>query len=117
MSDQTPEPIPGQLSLVDAATERDIALERVDRAADPAWKDAAYDAVVETARTLPEFISDDVWVIGGLPSTREDRALGPVFQRIARDRVAVKTDRVRPSVRSHLSGKPVWRSLIFGTSR
>lgn len=28
----------------------------------------------------------------------------------------VKTDRVRPSVRSHGSGKPVYRSLIFAGS-
>ena len=97
-----------------AAAERDVALKRVDEAADPDWKETAYAAVVRTARALPEFISDDVWEVGGLTSTREDRALGPVFLRIARERVAVKTDRVRPSVRSHLSGKPIWRSLIYG---
>lgn len=53
-----------------------------------------------------------MWTVGGLTGTREDRALGPVFQRAARKGWIVKTDRVRPSVRSHLSGKPVWRSLL-----
>ncbi len=103
-----------QIPLFDAAKEaRAEALKRVDEAAEPEWKDMAYEAVVKTALRLPNFISDDVWETGGLDSTREDRALGPVFLRAARDRVCVKTDRVRPSVRSHLSGKPVWRSLIF----
>lgn len=103
-----------QGTLFDAAkTGRAEGLERVDRAADPDWKDVAYDAVVRTAEQLPEFISDDVWTVGGLESTREDRALGPVFLRASRNGIARKTDRVRPSVRSHLSGKPVWRSLIY----
>lgn len=101
------------LDIQVARVERDKALARVSLAADPEWADRAYQAVVATARALPEFISDDVWKVGGLESTREDRALGPVFRRIASDGVAVKTDRVRPSVRSHLSGKPIWRSRIY----
>lgn len=121
-----PDPVdPNPISLFDvpasvkttgtkrAQVERDNALGQVDRAADPEWRDDAYDAVVRTARALPEFISDDVWTTGGLTSTKEDRALGPVMVRIARDGIAEKTDRVRPSVRSHLSGKPVWRSLVY----
>ncbi len=106
-----------QLSLDElleaARAERDQALRQVDDAADPDWKDVAYAALERTARLLPEFISDDVWATGGLTSTREDRALGPVFRRAARDGLCVKTDRTRPSVRSHLTGKPVWRSLIY----
>lgn len=104
----------GQIDIFEAAAaERDNAIEQVDGNAEAEWKDIAYEAVVRTARALPEFISDDVWEVGELESTREDRALGPVLRRAARDAVAVKTDRVRPSVRSHLSGKPVWRSLIY----
>lgn len=103
------------LTLFDSAKiGRETGLERVDRAAEPDWKDLAYEAVEATARRLPEFISDDVWEYGGLESTREDRALGPVFLRAARAGLIVKTDRVRPSVRSHLSGKPVWRSTVYG---
>lgn len=103
-----------QLTLEDAELARDESLRQIDRAADPSWKDEAYEALRATARNLPEFISDDVWVIGGLSSTREDRALGPVFRRAVREGLIVKTDRVRPSARSHASGKPVWRSLIYG---
>lgn len=101
------------LTLFDAAQlGREQGLQRVEQAAEPEWKDVAFEAVRTTAQRLPEFISDDVWEIGGLESTREDRALGPVFLRASRAGICVKTDRVRPSVRSHLSGKPVWRSLI-----
>lgn len=103
-----------QGSLFDVAEAgREIGIKRVDQAADPEWKDIAYDAVVLTASRMQEFISDDVWTVGGLESTREDRALGPVFLRAARNGICRKTDRVKPSVRSHLSGKPIWRSLIF----
>jgi hypothetical protein len=103
-----------QLSLFAAAKAgRADGLERVATNADPEWSEEAYVALVRTAERLSEFISDDVWRIGELASTREDRALGPVFLRAARNRVAVKTNKVRPSVRSHLSGKPVWRSLIY----
>jgi hypothetical protein len=102
-----------EIDLTAAARDaRDEALQRVSQAADPEWKDLAYDAVIRTARLLQEFISDDVWETGGLDSTREDRALGPVFLRASRDGICRKTDRVRPSIRSHLSGKPVWQSLI-----
>jgi hypothetical protein len=103
-----------QQTLFDQAQgARDEALRRVDEHADPEWKDVAYDAVVLTARNFREFISDDVWKVSDLPSTREDRALGPVFLKASRAGLIAKTDRVRPSVRSHLSGKPVWRSLIY----
>ena len=103
-----------QLDLfTQAKAARDVALKRVSQAADPAWSERAYDAIVETARRLPEFISDDVWAVTDLESTHEDRALGPIFRRAARAGVCVKSDRVRPSVRSHLSGKPIWRSRIY----
>lgn len=93
-----------------------LALLRVERHADPAWLEAAYQALLRCARARESFISDDVWSFG-LEATREDRALGAVFMRAKRAGVIVKTDRVRPSVRSHLSGKPVWHSLIYGRAK
>ena len=105
-----------QLTLADALRDRDLALERVEDAADPDWRGSALAALERTARALPEFISDDVWS-NGLPSTREDRALGPVFLAAARAGWIEKTDRVRPSRRSHGSGKPIWRSLIIENER
>lgn len=101
------------MDLTDAFAARDRALRKVDEHADEAWKQQALEAVRRTAKQLPDFISDRVWDVGGLESTREDRALGPVFLRAARLGWIEKTDRVRPSVRSHGSGKTVWRSRLF----
>jgi hypothetical protein len=99
-----------------AETSRDDALVQVEENAEPDWSEQAYLALRKTAERKAEFISDDVWAMG-LDSTREDRALGPVFRRASREGWIEKTDRVRPSVRSHLSGKPVWRSRIYGGGR
>ena len=96
-----------------AAVARDQALRQVEEHADVGWLDLAYEAVVNTAHEYPEFISDDVWASTSLEPPRELRALGPVFRRAVRDGIIVKTDRMRPSVRSHLSGKPIWRSLVY----
>lgn len=98
---------------VTATLQRDQAIDQVDENADETWKLAALEAVKRTCLQLPEFISDDIWDTGELKSTREDRALGPVLLEARRRGWARKTDRVRPSVRSHLSGKPIWQSLIF----
>lgn len=104
----------GQLNMFTAAAAaRDEALFNVENAAESDWIELAYQALLLTARTLRWFICDDVWDIGGLPPTRENRALGAVFKRAKRDGVIVMTGDSRPSVRSHLTGKPVWLSLIY----
>ncbi len=95
-----------------AGMDRDIALERVETAASEAWKAEALEAVYAVCCARHTFISDDVWEIGELPSTREDRALGPIMLRAARLGWCRKTTEVRPSVRSHLAGKPIWESLL-----
>lgn len=105
-----------QMTFEQALTGRNIALERVDAAADSDWREMALEAVRQTCNELDEFISDDIWTISGLEAPEESRALGPVMLRAARLGWCAKTDRVRPSVRSHLSGKPVWRSRLRGES-
>jgi len=101
------------MNLNDALAARDRALRQVDENADEAWKLDALAAVRKTCEQLPDFISDDIWTTGGLDSTREDRALGAVIRKAAKLGWCVKTDRVRPSIRSHLSGKSVWKSNLF----
>jgi len=102
-----------QLALKLAGQARDVALDRVEQASEPDWEGKAFVAVRKTAEAFREFISDDVWSHTGLEKPREGRALGPVFLHAVRAGWIRKTDRVRPSVRSHLSGKPVWESLIY----
>ena len=85
---------------------------RVDRHADREWKDRALDTVREVCVELEYFHCDRVWD-AGLDSTKNDKALGPIMMKARRLGWCEKTDRVRPSIRSHLSGKPVWKSLIW----
>ena len=102
-----------QLSIDDALAARDVQLARVDQHADPDWKTRALDAVHTVCVLRAEWHSDDIWALTGLDLPREARALGPVVLRAIRLGYCEKTDRVRPSVRSHGSGKPVYRSLIY----
>jgi hypothetical protein len=102
-----------RLPLTTAEEDTARALAQVEENADVQWLDVALEAVRQTCLRRGYFICDDVWEIGELPSTREDRALGPVMKRAANNKWCVKTDRMRKSIRSHLSGKPVWRSMLF----
>jgi hypothetical protein len=102
-------------TLPEAHADAAIAIERVEQAADSDWLEAAYAAVELTCRRLPEFISDQIWSTAGLQEPREARALGPVLMKARRAGLCVRTSLQRPSIRSHGSGKPVWRSLIYGS--
>lgn len=99
--------------LLEAVAETREAIESVEENADRLWLDLALAAVKRVCLALPDFISDDIWGIGGLTSTREDRALGPVLMKAKKHGWCVKTDRGRPSRRSHMALKPVWRSLLW----
>lgn len=90
---------------------RDAALRQVDENASVEWKDEAWKFLVNYAASHAEIFVDDLWE-AGLPHTREDRALGPLFLRGARERLMEKTGTYRASVRSNMTEKPVWRSLI-----
>lgn len=94
------------------AQQLDLALSTVEENTDANWRDEALGAVRLVCLSRQTFICDDVWKVG-LQSTRNDKALGPVIMAAKRAGWCRKTDRVRPSLRSHLSGKPVWESLIF----
>ena len=102
-----------QLTIEQALADRDRALQQVDTHADPEWKDRALQAVRTVCLLREEWHSDDIWALTGLDEPHEARALGPVVLRAIRLGYCAKTDRVRPSVRSHGSGKPVYRSLIY----
>lgn len=101
-------------TLFDAAREaRDAALAAVDEHARPDWKDIAYRSLDIYLRTHETMFVDDFWTDANLPAPRESRALGPVFLRAVREGLMVKDGTFRPSVRSHLQAKPVWRSRVY----
>jgi uracil-DNA glycosylase len=98
---------------IDAARRRDSALDAVEANADPQWMAVAFDTLVQWLRTHPTFFCDEIWD-AGLDEPRESRALGAVMQRAARAGHMCKSGEFRKSVRSNMSEKPVWTSLIHG---
>jgi hypothetical protein len=104
-----------QPSLFDAAQARDEAIEQVAAHTPPAWSELAWDTIVTYLKTHAEFFVDDFWSETGIEEPPEARALGAVVRRAQREGLMEKSGQFRPSVRSHLTVKPVWRSLIRGT--
>ena len=100
-----------QLTLDQAIARADDGIQRADEHASPDWKEQALAAVRQVCAAQREFLCDDIWSTG-LEETRENRALGAVMRKAAKLGWCVRTDRTRPSVRSHGSPKPVWRSLL-----
>lgn len=98
---------------IDAARQRDTALAAVAVNADPQWMAVAFDTLVQWLRTHQTFFCDEIWD-AGLDEPRESRALGAVIQRAAREGLMCKSGEFRKSVRSNLSEKPTWTSLIYG---
>jgi hypothetical protein len=96
-----------------SAAARDEAVQRVDQAADPEWKDYAYEAVLATAREKPGgFIVDDVWkhIPAGVEQPREPRAMGAVMRRAQKAGVIVPTDQYQLSMRitAHRNPRRIW---------
>jgi hypothetical protein len=104
-----------QLTLDEAAARRADGMQRADAHASCDWKDEAYEALRAYLETHPTFFCDDLWSTG-LSRPAESRALGPVIARAARERLMVRSGEHRASVASHLSPKPVWRSLVYGAA-
>jgi DNA polymerase len=101
--------------IQEARHRRDEALARVESAAEQHWMDTAWEALTRYLETHPQFFVDDLWSTG-LPEPRESRALGPVVLRAAREGLMRKSGHFRKSVRSNMTEKPVWTSLICGKS-
>jgi hypothetical protein len=96
----------------EVAEELQFSLDLIEQNTADDWRSDALRAVEQVCRQKPDFICDDVWDVG-LRSTHNDKALGPVLMTAKRLGYCVKSDRVRPSLRSHLSGKPVWVSQLY----
>jgi hypothetical protein len=103
-----------QLTLDEAAARRADGMQRADAHASVDWKEAAFAELSAYLRTHSEFFCDAFWAETRLSRPAESRALGPVIARAAREGLMVRTGEYRPSVASHLSPKPVWRSLVYG---
>lgn len=94
------------------------AIKRVEQNANPEWKEAALKAVQHRARHCASVTSNDVFddlEQLGL-HTHENRALGAVFQKAARNGWIIKTNRTIPSTRKtrHNGDVRVWASQLQG---
>ena len=94
---------------------RDRSIRQVDENAEPDWKDAAYDAVRETARRQPfGFIVDEVWKLipDDVAPPHELRAMGAIMRRAQRDGLIVPTDDFKLSARvtAHRNPRRIWRA-------
>lgn len=96
----------------EAREERNIGMKRVDDATAEKWKQYADDFILDYAKKHPIVFVDDLWD-AGLTEPSSPRALGPRMKAAAVAGWITKTDRVRPSVRSHLTGKPIWVSNVY----
>lgn len=94
------------------AAQLSLALDLIGANTDVDWRADALLAVHSVCLAKKSFICDDVWLTG-LRSAHNDKALGPIMVQAGKNQWCRKTDRVRPSRRSHLSGKPVWESLLM----
>jgi hypothetical protein len=103
---------PQQFDFSTAAAGKAAGIAQSEDTSGADW--AAYaDTFIDNYLTRnPTLFVDDLWD-AGLEAPTSPRALGARMQAAARRGSMVKTADYRPSVRSHLSPKPVWRSLIY----
>jgi hypothetical protein len=118
---QAPKPKPFVIDAAAARRERDEAIERTARSAESSWYIAAMEAVAECARTLPEFIVDDVQALlsaKGIAPPSEGRRMGAVMVDARTRGLIEATDRYRPSAQAHCHANPrkVWLSRVYQNS-
>lgn len=96
---------------------KEQAIKRATNHANPEWKSAALDAIVEIASKQVCFTSDDV--LGALDrldvTTHDTRALGGILTAAARLKWIRKSGNYIPSKRPACHSRPIliWESLIF----
>jgi len=101
-----------------ATAKRDAGVSRAAIAAGDNWRTYAIAFLKRYLQTHATMFVDDLWR-AGLAEPKSPRALGAVIQHASRFGwcVQVKTAdgciAARPSVRSNMQLKPVWRSQLF----
>jgi len=109
-----------QLDLLLGQANKADAMQRVWNHANDHWKQLAYEAVRQLARSRQWFTTDDVWhlLAANEAATHEHRAMGPVMLRAAKAGLIAKTDRVLPTARPSANRRPVaiWHSTMASTT-
>jgi hypothetical protein len=97
-------------------------MSNVDRGANPVWKEMMEKIVRDMARHHRQFSTDAAYRVyyaipdNQRPNTRDQRSMGPLMLRLAKEGVCVKADvPAVPSDRASLHRSPlqIWNSLIY----
>jgi len=91
---------------------RDLGMSRVEDSHQE-WVVRAKEALRLYLSDHSTFFVDDFWASGAIEFPCNGKALGPVVQYARRQGWMVKSGRYRSSMRSNMTEKPVWESLIF----
>lgn len=110
-----------QLSLFDYAESvkaRDEAITQVEANAEPAWKTACWTMIHNLACDRAELTTDQIWEalhLAEVEMPHENRAIGALMIRAAKEGWIVATDRYVNSERVACHRRPIriWKSLIF----
>lgn len=97
---------------------KEAALERVERGADPKWMAMASSAISGLSRRRASLTTDDVWAAlsaAGAPACREPRAMGAAMRAAKARGLIQPTYLYAPSDRPSCNRRPVriWRSLVY----
>ena len=104
-----------------AATSRDTGIAQSSKASGEDWKASAIEFVRNFLQTNATLHVDDLWE-AGLEVPKSSRALGAVMQHAAREEWMEKVTTpegytaAKPSARSNMQLKPVWRSRLCSTA-
>jgi len=101
-------------TLFDAIIERDTAMDTIEDKTDPDWAHAAENSILWLARSRKHFSTDDVWKdlsLRDTPLVHDNRALGPIMARLAKQGKIKVTGHYTPSVRRHCSPIRLWEAV------
>jgi hypothetical protein len=105
-----------QADVIKAVTVTEEAVSSVEANANAAWRQAAYEALVDHAKTHPRFSAFEVTAA---MSKREDvathtlKAMGPIIRKAKKNGIIQHSGEFTANLRGHLSPTPIWNSLVF----
>jgi len=102
---------------VNGVRRRDAAMERGEKSAGEAWKEAALHAIRACAHRYDFFTTDQVEEVMerlGVPKTHDLRALGSLMRRAQSMNICFPTNSIETSklAKNHRRPKRVWKSLV-----
>lgn len=103
-----------QLTIFDAIIERDEAMKQIEENTRKEFTECARQAVLNVAKMRFTFTTDDVWQwleTHRSTEAHDNRALGPIMAKLAKDHLIEFTGNYEPSVRRHCSPIRVWRRI------